>query len=210
MLAIFDIDGTLLTTSSERRFARYLWRHGWLGPRRVVAFLLFALRYLPVAPGDLFRRNKAYLTGLRVAELADLAERFVASELLAWVYEPAAQRLAAHVARGDDVLLLSGTLQPIAEALGERLGVNDVCATLCSEQRGILRARPPERHPFAAAKLVLARDYARGRALDLAAATAYCDSHRDLELLAAVGRPVAVRPDARLRRAAMARGWELL
>jgi len=45
---------------------------------------------------------------------------------------------------------------------------------------------------------------------DLAASTAYSDSHTDLPFLEAVGHPVAVNPDRRLRRIASARGWPVL
>ena len=46
--------------------------------------------------------------------------------------------------------------------------------------------------------------------LDLAASTAYSDSHTDLPFLEAVGRPVVVNPDRDLRRIAAARGWPVL
>ena len=46
-LAIFDIDGTLVEGSTERRFWRYLLKRGHQGPRQVVAYLTFWLRYLP-------------------------------------------------------------------------------------------------------------------------------------------------------------------
>ena len=45
---------------------------------------------------------------------------------------------------------------------------------------------------------------------DLAASTAYSDSHTDLPFLEAVGNPVAVNPDRELARIAAERGWEVL
>ena len=44
--------------------------------------------------------------------------------------------------------------------------------------------------------------------IDLAASTAYSDSHTDLAFLEAVGRPIAA--DSRLRRIAIDRGWRVL
>ena len=46
--------------------------------------------------------------------------------------------------------------------------------------------------------------------LDLGQSHAYGDSHWDLPLLEAVGRPAAVNPDRRLLSAARARGWPVL
>ena len=46
--------------------------------------------------------------------------------------------------------------------------------------------------------------------LDLAASTAYSDSHTDLPFLETVGHPVVVNPDRALRRVAAERGWPVL
>jgi HAD superfamily hydrolase (TIGR01490 family) len=209
-LAIFDIDGTLVGGSSERSFWRYLWRHKQLSARRLAAFAFFFVRYLPVAGRDVAKKNKAYLTGLELAEIERLAGDFAASELWPRLREPVVARLREHQHRGDIVLLLSGTLQPIASALAARLDVEHVCATLCSASDDRAVARPPARHPYAAAKSLLARAFAREHGLDLDVASAYCDSFRDLDLLEHVGHPVAVMPDRRLREIASRRNWEIL
>jgi phosphoserine phosphatase len=54
------------------------------------------------------------------------------------------------------------------------------------------------------------RELAAERGLDLGACTAYSDSHTDLPFLEAVGRPVVVNPDRRLRTIAAERGWPVL
>ena len=50
----------------------------------------------------------------------------------------------------------------------------------------------------------------RRKGFDLAASTAYSDSHTDLPFLEAVGNPVVVNPDRELRRIAVERGWPIL
>ena len=45
---------------------------------------------------------------------------------------------------------------------------------------------------------------------ELAACSAYSDSHTDLPFLEAVGHPFAVNPDRKLRRLAEGRGWPVL
>ncbi len=51
------------------------------------------------------------------------------------------------------------------------------------------------------------RELAQADQLDLAASTAYSDSYSDVPFLEAVGHPVAVNPDRRLRKIARLRGW---
>jgi HAD superfamily hydrolase (TIGR01490 family) len=207
---IFDIDGTLVRGSSERLFWRYLWTRKRQSPRQLLAFLAFFVRYLPIGGIHTSKKNKAYLTGFEPAEVERLASDFVAVDLMDALYEPALKRLKEHLKRGDFVLLMSGTLQPIARALGDALGVEHVLATLCSESRGRLRAWPPARHPFGSAKVAFAREFARQHGLDLGSAVAYSDSRDDIELLESVGVPVIVRPDRTLLARALERKWELL
>jgi len=209
-LALFDIDGTLVRGSSERLFWRYLAARGRQGPRQIFAYLLFLVRYLPTGGIHTIKKNKAYLCGLASADVAALATEFVTTRLSKRLFEPAVQRLRQHAQRGDTVVLLSGTLDPIARALAERLGVRHVCATICSERDGYYLAQPPETHPFGAAKLTLARQLAAQMETELKHASAYGDSHHDLFLLEAVREAVAVSPNARLLQAAQTHDWEVI
>jgi HAD superfamily hydrolase (TIGR01490 family) len=209
-LAIFDVDGTLVRGSSERLFWRYLVARGRQGPRQIGAYLLFLVRYLPTGGIHTLKKNKAYLCGLERADIARLAEDFVARRLVPELNGAVVRRLRQHLQRGDAVALVTGTIEPIAHALARRLGVRYVCATLCSERNGRYLAQPPETHPFGAAKLGLSRQLAEQLGCDLESATAYGDSHHDLFLLEAVSDPVAVSPDARLARVAAERDWEVI
>jgi HAD superfamily hydrolase (TIGR01490 family) len=209
-LALFDIDGTLIRGSSERLFWLYLATRGRQGPRQILAYLLFLVRYLPTGGLYTIKKNKAYLTGLKASEIAVLAAEFVQTRLVKRLNEHALQRLKQHLQRKDVVVLLSGTIEPIARALAEHLGVRRVCATLCSERHGYYLPQPPETHPFGAAKLNLAKQLASQLELDLAQASAYGDSGHDIFLLEAVGQPVAVNPDAALLRVALAKDWEVM
>lgn len=209
-LAIFDIDGTLIRGGSERLFWRYLAARGRQGPRQILAFLLFMIRYLPVGGIHTPRKNKAYLCGLAVDDVAVLARDFVAERLIDRLYEPAVQRLRQHQNRGDIVVLMSGTLHPIARALADHLGADYVCATVTSQRNGVFLAQPPEMHPYDAAKLNLVSRLAAELRFDLRQVTAYGDSKRDLFLLDAVGEPVAVQPDAKLLEVALERDWEII
>lgn len=209
-LAIFDIDGTLIEGSTERRFWRYLARHGHQGPRQVCAYLWFLIRYLPVYGAHTPKKNKAYLYALKTERVRALAASFVTAEILPRLYLPTVQRLQHHVRRGDTVVLLSGTLEPIARALADALGVQHVRATVCRERDGRYGFGPPQVHPFGAVKLELARQLAAEVGADLQQASAYGDSKHDLALLQAVANPVAVLPDPPLLATARGNDWDII
>lgn len=209
-LAVFDIDGTLVDGSTERIFAAYLLRRGRIGPRQAFAYGAFALRHLPACGASVLQKNKAYLSGLDVAEIEALAERCVAERIEARLFAPAVDRLRWHRERGDEVLLLSGTLECIAQPLARVLGVDEVCATRLARRDHRWAARPAERHPYGRVKANLLRQLARAHGADPLDSFAYANSAHDLALLAAVGTPVAVLPDRGLLEAAVERGWEVI
>ena len=209
-LAIFDIDGTLVEGSTERRFWRYLLKRGHQGPRQVLAYLMFWLRYLPVYGRQTRKKNKAYLYKLETARVRALAASFVTEEILPRLYAPVVQRLQSHLRRGDTVVLLSGTLEPIAKALAQALSVAHVRATICRERNGRYLWGPPDVHPFGVTKLELATEFAAGIGATLSDASAYGDSQHDLDLLQAVGDPVAVMPDEPLLETARGNRWHII
>jgi HAD superfamily hydrolase (TIGR01490 family) len=176
----------------------------------VLAYLIFWLRYFPVLRGHTAKKNKAYLYMLQTERVHGLAERFVTDEILPRLYVPAVQRLQAHLRQGHIVVLLSGTLEPIANALARALGVQHVRATVCRERGGRYLAGPPKVHPFGAIKLEIAAQLAAEMGADLRDASAYGDSLHDLALLEAVGDPVAVLPDRPLLETARGNRWLII
>lgn len=209
-LALFDIDGTLLQCRSERLFWRYLFAHRRQSLEQLALFIGFALRYWRRYGRDTLKKDKAYLAGLGVEELAQLAREFVPARLTAYLYSPVLTRLERHLADGDVVALLSGTLQPIARALADQLGVAYVCATVCSERKGRCTAAPPQLHAYGPVKRQLAEKLASRFGVAAADVVAYGNARNDIALLEFAGRAVAVRPDRGLRAAALRRGWEIV
>lgn len=210
-LAVFDIDGTLVTgPSTEKRFALHLARSGRIGPRQAFAFLAFLVRHAPVYRKLVLKKDKAYLSGMAEGDVASLASGWAEAALKEAWFEPCVARLRRHQQAGDRVVLLSGTPQFVAAAVARALGVEDVLGTRCDARDGRYLAGPPGRHPFADEKVAILREWARSRGVDGADIVAYGDSVHDLPLFEVAGKPVAVRPDEELAAVADARGWEVI
>lgn len=207
-LAVFDFDGVLLRGDS---FAGYLrWRTQQRRWRLLAALPLAPLlpllghtRTLPFAARIFARALTFGLTPQRFEnEIALFSE--------VWLSRPGRrilpllQRLRAHQAAGEDVVVVSGTAQLLLDTLLRRIGVVDVTALGTELQfgRGGLKAR---RHNVGAAKLV------RMAEAGLPARWHYCysDSAADLPILAAADQAFLVDPrpaeEAQLRDALGAR-----
>jgi phosphoserine phosphatase len=140
-----------------------------------------------------------------------------------WLPEffPAAiQRVWWHALRGDAIVLVSGTLAPLAEivkfALERELlwrGVDCkifVIATKLEIVDGCCTGRVAGAAIFGEEKALAVKEFARAQNISLARCRAYGDSSLDRWMLAEVGHAFAVNPARRLRRIARSRGWSIL
>jgi HAD superfamily phosphoserine phosphatase-like hydrolase len=210
-LVLVDLDGTLLPgASSERRFIARLLAHRRLGPAQLASALSFLLRHWPAYGVAAFKKNKAYLAGLPVAEVAALAGAFVHQDIEPRLRGALVRRIERHRRMGDVVALLSGAPDFIVAPLAAHLDVALWRATRCAQRDGRFLAEPPFRHPFAEDKLRYASEICAAVGVGLDECTAYADSADDLPLLHRVGRPVAVAPDRGLARVARREDWEVL
>lgn len=200
-LAIFDIDGTLIGgTNSERRFFVWLWRRGRIGPRQIAAAGWFMLRWCWRYGRHTGRKNKAYLVGLSTDEVDHEARQFVAQIGDDEFFTSVIDELRNHQRRGDIVVLLSGSLQPIVAAFGRRLGADWAIGTECRIVGDRYTAAPPLRHPFFHDKVSLLPAIRQRHGIAPEEMSAYGDSRFDIPLLAAVGHPVVVGRDPALSR----------
>lgn len=211
MLVLIDVDGTLLGgLHSEPAFILHLARRGILGPRQYAAALWFTLRWWPRYKEHVFKKNKAYLTGLDLSRVEELAACFVHDTVLRHVRPCMRKRLEAHQAAGDHLALLTGTPDFIARPLAEALQIPHWSAAEPTHNGSRFLLQPPLQHPFGAAKIELGMALAQRLGFGLQQCAAYGDSIHDLPLLEHVARPVAVCPDRKLALTAAERGWEIL
>lgn len=210
-IIFFDLDGTLISgLSSEKRFFIFLLRRRILRLRQLAAFLIFTLRWFVRLRRDVWKKNKAYLTGLRQDKIQPIAEKFVAQVLLPCLRPAVKRRLENHLAQGDIVILLTGTPDFIARPIAMQLGVAHIAATVCASKEGCFAFSFPIFHPLGPAKLQIAEHMCRKFNTNLTNCTAYADSAGDISLLSSVAHPVAVYPDAKLRRVSKRHGWEII
>lgn len=210
-LVLFDIDGTLVTQpGTELRFVRYLVRQRVLGWRQWFSAAVFTCATFLRFGHHTLRKNKAYLNGLSVKEVAELAEQFVFQELSRHLIPATVKRLREHVVEGDRVVLLSGTPQFIADPLARYLGAHAAVAALCARQGDVFTLGVPTRHPLGATKVDAARQISERFAIPLSESIAYGDSVNDTALFRVVEHSVAIKPGKRLQQMADVEGWEVM
>jgi HAD superfamily hydrolase (TIGR01490 family) len=210
-IAFFDLDKTLICRNSASLWIRFELADGRITRWQALQALTYVLRYsLGIVDLDAaIRASLATLNGQREAVLAERAGVFY-ERIVRRLFRPGAvQAVHAHRAAGDRLVLLTSSSNYVSERVCRDLGIDDfICNRFEIDAAGCYTGRPIEPLCYGPGKVELAQRYASGRDLSFADCIFYTDSAADLPMLEAVGRPVAVHPDPKLRRVARQRGWE--
>lgn len=211
-IAFFDLDRTLISVNSGQLWVRRELRLGhvtrWQATRAAAWIAGYHLGYSRIE--RVLEDAIATLAGVAEDEIAARTTRFYQEEVAGTARAGARRVLEEHRGRGD------------------RLGPAHLGLDVLERAR--LRGAGPGRRPLqplpgrvgtvhrqAGGRAVLRPGQARARARlrgvpgeSLADAAFYTDSYSDRAVMEAVGRPVAVHPDQRLRRLAAERGWPVV
>lgn len=204
VVAIFDVDQTLVQGNTERFFFRYLVREGLITWSQALSFL----GQLAFRPQDRFE-DKSYLAGLKVQEVDRLAARCYQEDIAPRVSPDGLACLLEHQSRGHAVALLSGSLALLLTPLKEELGADWLIATELARTNGEFTGEIAGLHPRGMNKLFLLQDLSHTHGFDLARSYAYGDHIQDAHIFRSIGNPVAVNPSWRLRLQARKHRWPI-
>lgn len=211
--AFFDLDKTILAKSSSFAFARPFYKEGLIGRADVVRSAYAQFVYLVSgADHDQMEAMREYMSKLVSGWPADRVQQIVGETLDdivdPMVYQEAVSLIEEHKAAGHDVVIISSSGTDVVEPIGERLGADLAIGTQVAIEDGVYTGEILF-YAYGEGKAEAMHTLAQERGYNLAASFAYSDSHTDLPMLEAVGHPVAVNPDADLRRIAAERGWPI-
>jgi len=207
-IAFLDVDHTLIDGSVSGFFILEAFRRRLFSP---LPFLSWPLRLAAYRLGffnaQVMDRNFSFLVGIPRSELEACAqaafERSIHPRMRSGV--PAlVQRLRLE---GFQVVIATSAIDILVAPLADYLGIQEVLASSMLFEDGLALGRFSGAFAFGPAKLDRARSYAEDRKIPLSSCTFYSDSIHDRPLLEAVGRPVAVNPDARLKALVRRQGW---
>jgi HAD superfamily hydrolase (TIGR01490 family) len=212
--AFFDVDKTLIPGSSLFLLARGAYSRDYYRVRDILRFGWRQLRFRTSGESDRdleTSRESAleFISGRSVEELRAMGQEIAEERILPRVYEGITKVIEHHRAAGDLTYLCTASPQELAEILAESLEMTGALGTKAElsdagQYTGRLSGEGVLHGP---AKAQAVASLAERKEIDLAESYAYSDSINDLPLLELVGHPVAVNPDAALKRAARERGW---
>ncbi len=208
-LYFVDLDGTLLSTSSEKLFLKRLLRKGILSGYGFVRFLAGYLLHPVTTLKEGKGWNRTYLRGVAPAvakkEAAGCSEDLLEGYLREWT----GMSVKELSGQGCEPVILSASLEYIATGVASGLGVMRVCASSPEISDAGFTGKLRGTRPWGRNKALLAGDICRKAGVDPGRCAAAGDSWSDRFVLEMCGCRVAVCPDRKLRRLAERRGWRV-
>ncbi|ROS76572.1 HAD family phosphatase [Cellulomonas sp. PhB143] len=212
--AFFDLDKTIIATSSAAAFSRPFFAGGLISRgdvlRSAYAHFLFMLGS---ADADQTERMRAHLsamvTGWDVATVSQIVAETLHEHIDPVVYSEAVELIDHHHRLGHDVVVVSASGAELVEPIAAVLGADHAIATRMTVADGAYTGAI-DFYAYGENKAAGIREIAAEQGYDLEASYAYSDSVTDTPMLEAVGNSFVVNPDRALRRLAVERGWGVL
>jgi HAD superfamily hydrolase (TIGR01490 family) len=208
-MVIFDVDHTITSKSTGRRFAECAQKSGYFAWYRLLVVPIFYIRYRYGAlASEELMKYLLPLQGMRRDSLMELTTACFHARVKPDIYQDAAEEVATHREAGRHVVLATSSLDIIIEPLAEYLGISDLICTRVEFKEGVATGYAANAPCFGHEKEKQVLEFIRSAGKEPRECTFYSDSSHDLPLLRTVGTPVAVNADRRLRRVAEREGWE--
>jgi HAD superfamily hydrolase (TIGR01490 family) len=212
--AFFDLDKTIIATSSTFAFTKPFQAGGLISRRAVLRSAYAQFVYLVGgADHDQMEKLRQFMSqlveGWDVATVREIVAETLHHVVDPIVYDEAVGLIAEHGLAGRDVVIVSASGTELVDPIGEMLGADDVIASRLEVVDGRYTGEI-DYYAYGKEKARAILRMAEERGYDLAECYAYSDSVTDVPMLEAVGFPHAVNPDKDLRREAAQRGWPVL
>ncbi len=210
--AYFDLDKTILATSSTWALGTPMRRSGLISSRALAYGLIAQIPYLLMGAGtqrssSLMEHLALMSAGISRRDLMEVVEGALTTAIEPAVYAEALDLIEGHRRAGHDVVVVSASISEMVTPIARLVGADRAVATHMEVGEDGLFTGRISRSMLHSEKVVALREDAASHGIDPARCWAYSDSISDEPMLSAVGHPVAVNPDRDLRRLAQERDW---
>ncbi len=201
--AVFDLDGTLIKYSAERRFLPWAVLRGKFCPFRMIPYIIRSLR-----DRDFFS-SKIYYRGMEREKLEKMARDFFSPDRVKkMVFKKALEEIEKKKQQGYKLILITGAPTFLAERFSV-LGFSEIIGSAIEEKDGVLTGELLE-YPPGKRKGEILEEISRREGIDLGESYGYGNGYGDRYFLEKLGHPVAVNPSRRLKKYALSKGWPVV
>jgi len=209
--AFFDLDKTLIKGFSAKDFFKARILSGKITSKEVVAQFAGVLSY---ATGNGNFASMAAIgakgvKGVKEQVFIDVGEEVYQKYLAEAIYPESRALVAAHLAKGHTVAIISAATPYQVDPIARDLGIPTVMCTRMEVKNGEFTGNIVEPACWGEGKADAGRTLANQYGLDLGKSYFYTDSAEDFPLLEIVGNPRPLNPDQKLSALAFQNDWPI-
>jgi HAD superfamily phosphoserine phosphatase-like hydrolase len=211
-IAAFDLDGTLVRSSTGRLFVRYELSQGRLSLWQFLRVLVWHAGYRVgwVNAEAVARKTLAWYLGQTESSMRERLVDWFAAVVRPEISDAARRAVAAHQAAGDIVVIATASTRYVAELVAAELKIEHVVCSALQIVEGRFNGDFVSPLCFGSGKVQRLQAWMLTQGLSAEQPVIfYTDSITDQPQIEASQRVIAVNPDPLLRRMALERGYEI-
>lgn len=213
VLAIFDLDKTIIDTSASLAYRRPMAERGLLNTSEVLKMMAMLGNYMFTTHSeDSLESTKEALTRIikdRESEpLRQVAQDALQEVITPFIYAEARELIEWHREQGHSIAIVTASASIMVQPIAKELGVDHLFATELEEKDGRFTGAVTHFNK-GHAKVERIRELVAEHGYDLDESYAYSDAATDIPMLELVGNPVAVNPDRPLKKRATEESWPI-
>lgn len=210
--AFFDLDNTLVSTSTGLLWYKYLRKKGRASLLGVLKVIYSYIRYRnnSLDIKSLAESEVRKVAGMREQDMIDLCNRWFEEMVRHYIYPRAVEVIDEHRAKGHVLAILSAATPYTVDPVKRHLNIeHGLCTRLVIEDERFT-GEIMEPYCYGEGKIYHAERFAEKEGLRLEDCYFYTDSYTDLPMMERVGKPIAANPDRMLEAEARKRNWPIV
>lgn len=210
-LAIFDLDGTLLSGDSDYNWGQFLVEEGIVDADTYkTANDKFYQDYLSGSLDihEYLAFSLAPLTQFNQAQLDDLHSKFMAKKIMPMMQDKALNLIKEHKEKGHFLMIITATNAFVTGPISRYFGMDHLIAPMPEIKEGRYTGKVTGIPSFQEGKVTRLNAWLEETGHSLEGSYFYSDSHNDLPLLELVSQPIVVDGDDKLSQLAEQRNWQ--
>lgn len=212
-LALFDLDGTLLSGDSDHSWGQFLVEKNIVDAQTYEAKNDYFYQQYLAGSLDILEYlsfSLAPLTQFSLPELTQLHDEFMLLKITPLLQEKAIDLVTEHKEQGHTTMIITATNEFVTAPIARLFGVDYLIAptpeVINERYTGKITGIPS----FQEGKVTRLNQWLEKTGNTLKDSYFYSDSHNDLPLLKLVDNPVVVDADETLKREAEQHGWPII
>ncbi|HHO76754.1 MAG TPA: HAD family hydrolase [Deltaproteobacteria bacterium] len=210
--AFFDMDHTIIWENSGLSSVRFARKHGLITlghlMKGIVKITLYRLSLMNIEAW--YEKNMGILSGMTIEDMDHFSSLWFDAMIRKSIYKEAADLIGEHTRKGHRVVIITNAPPFFVKPVAETLAITDIICTQVEVKDGVFTGKLIKPLCYGQGKFHYASVWAGNNDIDMGSSYFYTDSYYDIELMKAVGNPIATNPDRKLIRTASENNWPIL